>query len=188
MAQTRNVYDPVAQTFHWSVAAAILVMFLLAGLMDYDGWTGEMRRTLYTSHKTLGVLILLATFCRLGWRLKNPPPPLPAGINKFEALAAHLVHFGLYLMCFLIPLAGWAMVSAGPYGIQLFGVIPFPNLPVHSLTDILPDPRPFFAEGHEMLAGFILLLLVLHIAGALKHHFIDRNGLILRMLPAWMKK
>lgn len=185
---TKTVYDPVAQLFHWFTALAIAAMFALAAAME-SGFEGELRRALYTSHKTLGVLILLTTFARLGWRIVSPPPALAAlKLKRWESGLAHLTHFGLYLMCFLVPFSGWAMVSSGPHGIQLFGIIPFPPLPVGAWSSFLPEPRAFFSEAHETLAAIVLFLLIAHIGGALKHHFMDRNFMLMRMVPRALYK
>ncbi len=185
--QPAKIFDPVSKTLHWLAAFGVLAALALGGVMSDFGGSPEVRRALYTSHKTLGVLILLLAVFRLYWRHKSPAPPLPtATMPRWQILAARAVHIALHLLMLAVPLAGWAMVSAGPHGIELFGLIPFPNMPLLASLENAGEVRHAFKETHEGLAGFMALLVALHIAAALKHHFISRDDILIRMSPVCM--
>jgi len=189
MTSTAQTFDPVAKTMHWLVAFAVLFMLVLGGVMvDAGDFSPELRRALFTTHKTIGILIFFATLFRLYWRRKNPPPPLPLHLMpRWQIIAARFVHKALYVLTLVIPLAGWVLVSTGPYGIALFGVIPFPILPLAELeqADTL---REIMSETHETLASFLAVLIVLHIGGTFMHHFVDRDDVLMRIAPEWSHK
>lgn len=183
MSAPKTVYDPIAQSFHWGIALVIACLFFLAAMMDFN-WNPDTLRIIYTSHKSLGLLVLVAMALRLVWRLTHTPPSLePLHLKRAEALLAQAVHYGIYLVCFLMPLSGWAMVSGGSRVLTLFGLWPAPMLPVHLLDPYLSDVSGFFRDAHGYLGSALMILLGLHIAGAIKHHFIDKNDLMARMVP-----
>jgi cytochrome b561 len=132
---------------------------------------------LYNYHKWAGTTILALSALRLLWRLTHRPPadlPMPA----WQAQAAHVTHGLLYLMFFVVPLVGWAYSSAAGFPIVWFGVLPLPDfVPVDK--DLAAAIKPW----HARCAWLLALLVVAHIAAALKHHFIDRDGLLQRMRP-----
>lgn len=169
-------YSPVAMAFHWLLALAIVASFgvgyYMSGLPFSPG-----RLKLYNWHKWAGVTILTLSALRLLWRLAHRPPadlPMPA----WQARAAHLTHGLLYLLFFAVPLAGWGYSSAAGFPIVWFGVLPLPDfVPVDKgLAETLKLAHKFLAYG-------LATLVLAHLAGALKHHFLDRDGLLLRMLP-----
>jgi cytochrome b561 len=123
---------------------------------------------------------------RLGWRLVNPPPPFLPTVSPLERLVARSVHWGFYVMMIGFPLVGWAMVSASPnyatHPVVMFGVpIPgFPGVPTtpHNATHHLLQTL------HTDISPWIVwALLTLHVLGALKHQFIDKDGQLGRMIP-----
>ena len=170
-------YGAVAIAFHWLLALAIICSFCV-GLYMADLPFSLTRLKLYNWHKWAGVSILLLSALRLLWRLANKPPadlPMPA----WQARAAHLTHGLLYLLFFAVPLAGWAYSSATGFPIVWFGMIPLP--------DFVPKDKALaetLKELHKYLAYGLAALVLAHIGAALKHHFIDRDGLLQRMLPA----
>jgi len=170
-------YSTVAIAFHWLLALAIFGAFGV-GLYMADLPFSPFRLKLYNWHKWAGVTILALSALRLLWRLTRRPPadlPMPA----WQARAAHLTHGLLYLLFFAVPLAGWAYSSAAGFPIVWFGVLPLPDfVPVDkALAENLKLAHKLFAYG-------LALLVLTHIAAALKHHLLDRDGLLLRMLPA----
>lgn len=187
-ARSRGRYTLVAITFHWTIA------LLMVGMVASGWWmTGAIRDParqalaydVYQLHKAFGLCVLALTLGRLAWRLTHPAPPLPDGLTPFERFGAHAVHVLLYVLTLAVPLLGWAMVSASPLGIPTvpFGLFEVPHLPV---VPDGADPAPIegvFKWGHEVLAYSAALLIVLHVAAALKHHFVDRDGVLGRMLP-----
>jgi cytochrome b561 len=140
------------------------------------------RLKLYNWHKWAGVTILVLSALRLLWRLTHRPPVLPGKISKampaWQHWAHHGTHHALYALFFLVPLIGWAYSSASGFPIVVFGVLPLPDfVPVDkALAEMI---KPF----HELTAFALIGLAGLHIAAALKHQWIDRDGLINRMLP-----
>ena len=170
-------YTPVAIALHWLLALMIFGSLSL-GLYMADLPFSPTRLKLYNWHKWAGVTILGLSALRLLWRLTHRPPadlPMPA----WQQRAAHGAHGALYLLFFAVPLAGWAYSSAAGFPIVWFGVLPLP--------DFVPVDRAlseFLKPLHRWLAYALGTVVLLHIAGALKHHFIDRDGLLRRMLPA----
>lgn len=128
-------------------------------------------------HKWLGTTILIVSVLRLAWRLRHRPPAEPAG-PVWQRVAARWTHRCLYVLFFSVPLAGWAYSSASGFPIVLFGVLPLPDLaPVdRGLAQTLK-------QLHMALAFGLATVVVLHIVAALKHHFVDRDGLLIRMWP-----
>ena len=180
-------YGGVAMTLHWTIAAAILFMFWLgpymADLPVEDPW----QFPLFQLHKSIGLTILVLSLLRLGWRLANPVPDLPHHMTRWERIAARSVHRLFYVLMVAVPFMGWATVSAAPLAVPTmwFGVFEWPDLPV--LGD-LPRAQKQMIEGpledtHGFLAFLMLGLVILHIAAALKHHFLDRDNVLKHMLP-----
>ena len=170
-------YTGTAIALHWLLAVMIAGSFAV-GLYMVDLPFSPQRLKLYNWHKWAGVLILTLSAARLLWRLTHRPPaaaPMPA----WQARAAHAAHLALYVLFFAVPLMGWAYSSAAGFPIVLFGVLPLPDfVPVsRELADAL---KPW----HGWLAKGLAAVVALHVAGALKHQFIDHDGLLRRMWPA----
>ncbi|MBV8604664.1 MAG: cytochrome b [Pelomonas sp.] len=174
--QTNARYSLVAIAFHWLLALAIVICFCV-GLYMADLPFSITRLKLFNWHKWAGISILALSALRLLWRLTHRPPADPP-MPLWQARAAHLTHGLLYLFFFAVPLAGWAYSSAAGYPIVWFGKIPLPDLvaPDKQLAETLEQVHALLAYG---LAG----LVVMHVAAAVQHHFIKRDGLIRRMLP-----
>lgn len=169
-------YDAVAVTFHWLLAVAIVISFGV-GLYMADLPFSPRRVQLYNWHKWAGVAILALSAARLLWRLAHRPPE-SIGMPAWQRQASEWAHRAMYLLFFAVPLTGWAYSSAAGFPIVWFGVLPLPDfVPVDkALADAI---KPF----HEGAAWALTAVVVLHVAAALKHQFIDRDGLIGRM--AW---
>ena len=172
-------YHGVAILLHWLLAAALIGIFVLGSYMT-DLPFSPQRLQLYSWHKWAGVVILLLSALLLFWRLTHRPPALPAQIEqampRWQAIAHHATHHGLYLLFFAVPLIGWAYSSAAGFPIVLFGVLPLPDF-----VPVSPELAEFIKPWHELSAVAMLLLAGLHVAGALKHVVIDRDGLLQRM-------
>lgn len=167
-------YSAVAIAFHWVLALAIVGSFSV-GLYMADLPFSPQRLKLFNWHKWAGVTILALSALRLLWRLTHrPPPDLP--MPGWQRAAAHATHYGLYLLFFAVPLVGWAYSSAAGFPIVWLGVLPLPDFvsPDKALAEAI---KPW----HGRLAWLLAVLVVLHVAAALKHHFIDRDGLLSRM-------
>lgn len=170
-------YTSTAIALHWTVALLIFAGFPL-GVYMHDLPLSPHKLRLYSYHKWIGVTVFLLAALRISWRIAHPPPALPAAMPRWEKLAASGLHQLLYVLIFAIPLSGWLMSSAKGVQTVWFGVLPLPDLVARDkgLGDQLK-------ALHENL-NFILLGAVLaHIGAALKHHFLDRDDILARMLP-----
>ena len=182
---TPRRYTLVAIVLHWLIALGILVLLGLGLAMTRGPLSPMDRFAFYQWHKSVGLTVLVLMGVRLAWRLFHKPPPLPAAMPKAERRAASAAHLALYGLRLAMPLVGWAMVSASPYNIPtvLYGVIPWPHLPV------LPElPNKAAVEGvlklvHSYGAWLLMALLLLHVGAALRHHLVLRDDTLWRMLP-----
>ena len=170
-------YTTPAIALHWLLAVAIVGSFSF-GLYMADLPFSPQRVKLYNWHKWAGICILTLSAARLLWRLTHRPPadvPMP----RWQQRAAHATHAAFYVLFFAVPLVGWAYSSAAGFPIVVFGVLPLPDfVPVDkALADAI---KPF----HKYLALTLAALVLAHVAGALKHQFFDRDGLLSRMWPA----
>ena len=170
-------YDGMAVALHWVLTLLIVAGFTL-GLYMHDLPLSPTRLKLFNWHKWAGVVILALSALRLLWRLTHrPPPALP--MPRWQSRAAHATHLGLYALFFAVPLVGWAYSSASGFPVVAFGLLPLPDLvPVdRSLAGVLK-------QMHGVLAFSLAGLVALHVAGALKHQFVDRDDLLPRMRPS----
>lgn len=174
-------YTPLAIALHWLMGLVILGMFAV-GVFMTDLPISPLRLKLYNWHKWAGVTFLALAVLRLLWRLTHRPPCLPQAIAQamptWQLRAYHAAHLLMYVLFFVVPLIGWAYSSAAGFPIVWFGQIPLPDLlsPDKALAEMI---KPL----HELSALALVGLASLHIAAALKHHLIDRDGLLSRMLP-----
>ena len=187
LANTRARYGNVAMTLHWLIAGAVILniclgLYMIQILSDQD----PARFAVVQFHKSVGLSVLVLSLVRLGWRLFNPVPPLPASMSPWLKVAAHGTHFLLYFLIIAIPLAGWALVSASPLGLptSYFGIFHWPHIPF--LADLpRAQKRPFhheFALLHIYLAFSAILLIPIHVAGALYHQWRSED-VLRRMVP-----
>lgn len=170
-------YTTTAIALHWLVALLIFAAFPL-GVYVADLAFSPLKLKLLSYHKWLGVTISLLTVARLAWRATHTPPPLPQTIPLWQQRAAHVLHHLLYVLLLAIPLSGWLMSSAKGFPVVYLGLVQLPDLVGKNaeLGDLLK-------AVHAALNYGLLALLGLHIAAALKHHFIDRDATLRRMLP-----
>ena len=173
---TATRYGSVAQTLHWLVVVLLVIQVTLAKIAEHLPLGPDKIGTL-ARHKSVGITILTLAILRLGWRLYDPPPPQPP-MPRWQARAAGFSHATLYALLFAMPLTGWMMSSASNYPVSWFGLVQLPDLvaPDHSLKELLKDV-------HETLATILIGLASLHLLAALKHQFLNRDGLLSRMLP-----
>lgn len=174
-------YGALAQLFHWAIVVLVITQFVLAQRAD-DLPRGPALIATLALHKSVGITIFALAILRLIWRWLNPVPPMPSSAPRWQQYAARVSHFALYSLLLLMPLFGWLMSSARNFPVSWFGQFTLPDL-------IGPDERAyeFFHEGHEFLAQVLFFLAILHAAAALKHHFIDRDDVLMRMLP-WNRR
>ncbi|MBJ7486573.1 cytochrome b [Brevundimonas sp.] len=177
MAEPRNRYSAVSLAFHWGLALMILAQVLL--ITAHEATEGPLSREFIQIHKALGLTILVLTLARIGWRIANPALSMPAGTPKWQAFAAKATHVLFYVLLIGLPLGGWAASSAAGRAIEWFGLFSWPLLP-------LPQSRELagtFMDMHEAGVKVLYVLLALHVVAALKHHFVDRDNVLHRMIP-----
>lgn len=172
-------YNGLAVVLHWTLGLVLIGLFSL-GVYMADLPFSPQRLKLFNWHKWVGILVLALSFLRLFWRLIRPAPALPSGIAQampaWQRLAHHGTHVALYLLFFAVPLLGWAYSSATGFSIVLFGVLPLPDF-VGKDAALAKTLK----EAHEIGAYLMALFVLLHVAAALKHQWLDRDGLIGRM-------
>lgn len=181
-------YDPIAVLLHWTMALLIIGM-IVVGLVMGDVQPMSLRFTLINLHKALGITILALSVFRLVWRFLNPPPALPAGMPAWERLAAHFSHWALYAFIILMPLSGWLMTSASAkYPIVFFGLGEAPFIPMPADAALTKSIGSISGGVHDYLWIGGAALIAVHLGAALKHHFIDRDTVLTRMLPRFLTR
>jgi cytochrome b561/polyisoprenoid-binding protein YceI len=178
--QVRNTtqrWGAVSKLLHWSVVVLVITQFVLAGLAE-DLPLGMAKLGLLARHKSIGITILALALLRLAWRSTQPVPALPPGLPPAQRWLAQGTHWLLYALLLAMPLSGWLMSSAKNYPVSWFGLVQLPDL-------VAPGDGLFTAmrRAHGYLAALILATALLHLLGALKHHFVDRDAVLRRMLP-----
>lgn len=171
-------YTPTAMWLHWLIAALIVATFALG--LTVAGMPGLSPNKLrfVAFHKWLGLTVFFLAGLRLLWRLAHPPPPLPDGLPAWEKRASQIVHTALYLLFFAIPASGYLYSLATGVPVVLFGIVPMPVF-------MGPDPvlKPILRGVHVGLNATLLVSVVVHVLGALKHRFVDHDQILDRMLP-----
>ena len=170
-------YTRTAITLHWLMALLVFVTFPV-GLVMSEMALSPNKLRLLSYHKWLGVTVFILVMVRLVWRASHKPAPLLVTMPHWQRVAANAVHVLLYVLLFAIPLSGWLMSSAKGFQTVYLGMLPLPDL--LSKDKVLGDA---LAALHEVLNFALLALVVAHVAAAVKHQFVDRDGTLARMLP-----
>ncbi|MBI2308854.1 MAG: cytochrome b [Rhodocyclales bacterium] len=170
-------YTRTAIALHWLMALLLLGLFAV-GLYMTGLKLSPQKLQIYSWHKWAGVSAFLLVLLRLGWRLGHRPPAPPATMPRWQQLAGEGAHHLLYLLMIVIPLSGWLMSSAKGFQTVWFGVLPLPDLLAKDkeLGDLL-------ATVHQGLSYGFAALVLAHTGAALKHHLVDRDDVLVRMLP-----
>lgn len=171
-------YTKTAILLHWLVALLIIAAFLLGLVMtDIPGLT-PTKLKYYSWHKWMGVTVLGLAALRLLWRKANtPPPPLP-GMPAWQEKSAEAMHVALYVLMFLVPLSGYLYSLAAGVPVVYLGLFPLPVLMAPN-----PELKPVLKEVHYVFTMGMAGAVAAHALAALKHHFIDRDATLKRMLP-----
>jgi cytochrome b561 len=167
----------VSIALHWTIAALILLVQVPAGLTMVALERGPLQDFLFTTHKTTGLVIFALAVVRLGWRWGNPVPALPADLPRWQAMLARSNHALLYLLLFLMPISGFLYTALGGFPVPLFGL--------YDLADLVPENKPLgevCKRVHLTLQFVLYAAVALHVAGALQHHLVRRDGVLRRML------
>ena len=170
-------YDAVAKGFHWVMAALLISVFALGLYMQGLPFSPDKLK-FYSWHKWAGICVLSLVAFRLIWRLTHRPPVMPNDMPAWQKIAAHAAHLALYLLMFAIPVSGWLMSSAKGVTTVLFGLWPLPDLVARDreLGDALQNL-------HWYLNVSLALFVAIHVLAVFKHHFLDKDDILRRMLP-----
>lgn len=175
MHKTR--YTLTAIIIHWAMALLLIALFAV-GLYMHELKFSPFKLQIYSWHKWAGVTAFMLVMLRLAWRVKHSPPVLPWTMSKLAKFGAHAGHGMLYFLMIAIPLSGWLMSSAKGFQTVYFGVLPIPDLV--SKDKALGDA---LAATHMILNYSMAAILLGHIGAAIKHHVIDKDDVLRRMLP-----
>lgn len=169
-------YTRTAIVLHWMTVVLIMSAFGLGQYME-DLPLSPVKLKLFSYHKWIGVTVFLLTVFRLSWRAFHPAPPLPEKMPAWERLAARTTHFALYGLMLIVPVSGWLMSSAHGFQTVYLGILPLPDL-----IEKNRETAEQLKMVHSLLNKGLLVLVMGHAAAALKHHFIDKDDILMRML------
>lgn len=171
-------YTRTAMILHWLIALLIVAAFSLGLIMsDMPGLT--MTKLRYFSwHKWLGVTIFMLMVARALWRVTHPAPPLPSSTPAWQRQMANWIHRSFYVLLIVIPLTGYFYSLAAGVQVVYLGFIPLPVL-----IDKNDALKEILDNAHSILNFTMAGLVALHVLAAFKHHFIDHDGVLARMLP-----
>ena len=176
MAEPRNRYSTVSLLLHWATAALVLAQILLITAAEAEGSNRGLWMML---HKSGGITILVLTLARIGWRIANPAIPLPDDLPRWQKLFARATHVLFYVVLLALPLTGWLAGSAVGRGFDYYSLFAFPLLPVGGGR----ETAGLLMDIHRTLPKLLYVLLALHVIGALKHQFLNRDNVLHRMIP-----
>jgi cytochrome b561 len=185
MTSHAHRYTTVAIALHWSIAALILLNLGTGFVME--GLPKPWKAVVVPFHISSGITILALTVLRIVWRLTHRPPPLSAGLTRWERVAAHTAHSLLYVLMVAMPLIGWSIISAHPPRAEgaasIWGLLRLPAIaPISNLADSAQKAaHGVFVNAHAVGGWILVGVLVLHVAGALKHQWFDREPELARM-------
>lgn len=169
-------YSKGSKFFHWIIA--LIVILMLAGSFFLDDLPDSIKGTAFMLHKSFGLTVLALMLLRIIWIVQKGKPALPVTVPAWQRAMSRLVQYSLYFFVIVMPLSGWIMSTAAGRSPVLFDLVQLP------LPGIAEDKAlaKLMAEWHETIAFIIIGLLVLHIAGAAKHYFIDKDKVVQQML------
>ncbi|XAP76878.1 cytochrome b [Citromicrobium bathyomarinum] len=170
-------YSIGAMIFHWLIAVLVIVNWRIAE--SAENLSDAEKGAVFANHKALGMLILALTLGRIAWRLSHPLPSLPNNYAPWERMLARTTHVLFYVLLIGLPLGGWLATSMFDRPIDFFGIFTIPTLPVGENKDL----GGTIFDVHKTAGTIMIYLIGLHILGALKHTFIDKDLGIFRMLP-----
>ena len=182
MREKMSRYSTVSIILHWTIFLLIFANATFGGWMEEASSADKLQY--YELHRSVGITVLLLSLVRLGWRFAHPWPAFPEAMPTWERILARATHVTFYVLMIGAPLLGWAAASSGGApASDLFGVIPWPNLPLadESLSETL-------GSAHTLSVKAIYVVLALHVLGALKHHFFDKDVVLARMVPFLPKR
>lgn len=177
MQEVVSRYSTGSKFFHWLIA--IIVILMLSGSFFLDDLPDQTKPFAFMMHKSFGLTVLALMIMRLAWIVHKGRPSLPDTVPLWQKFMARLVQYSLYVFVILMPMVGWMMSVAANRTPVYFNLFPVP------LPWVSPNKEmaSFLVQCHKTIAWIIIGLLVLHVAGAFKHYFIDKDRVVQRMLP-----
>lgn len=193
-------YGSVSQWLHWTTAALIVVLLVMGNAFDMEA--DEPGSALFFWHSSLGVLVFILAVARIGWLLFSGPPALPQSASRLFRVLVRGSHVALYILLFALPVSGWLAASSERAAVPFFGIATVPAWqgaqaqPIPAAAPRVPtrsavaqggadagEGEGGFKEMHEVLGNVLLALASFHVLAALKHHFVDHDDVLRRMLP-----
>ena len=171
-----KVYSSGSKLLHWLIAVIVILMLSFGYILE--DVPEQYRSTAYMFHKSLGLTVLFLMYVRIFMIWFTGKPPLPESVPFLQKMISRLVQYSFYVLLIAMPLCGWIMSVAADYIPTYFGLfkVPLPIEPNKALASLMQ-------EFHETMAWILIGLIILHILAALKHHFIDKDNVLKRMLP-----
>ena len=174
---TEKSYGAIAILVHWISAIAVIGLFAagvwMVELTYYSSWY----KTAPDLHKSVGIVLFVLTMVRIAWKFANPKPAPLSGHKRWEVKAGHLAHGTIYLLLILIMCSGYLISTADGRGIAVFNLFEVPG--IGELFDNQADIAGLF---HQFAAYSLIGLVVIHMLGAFKHHFFDKDSTLIRMI------
>ena len=181
MRNSWQTWGSLSIGLHWLTLIFILSLAIV-GLFMTELANGPLKIQVYALHKSFGLTVLGLTIIRLVWRLFSITPKITANMPTWQNLIAKLTHGLLYLLLFAMPISGWLYNSAAGFPLKYFGLFKLPKL-----SDYNPELKQFAGDAHETFFYILALLMLIHAGAALKHHYLDKDTTLIRMLP-WLAK
>jgi cytochrome b561 len=176
---TAERWGSVSIALHWTIAALVLLVQVPAGVTMEAVGQGTLQNVLYNVHKNTGLVIFSLAVVRLGWRWSHPVPVLPADLPQWQARTARTTHALLYILLFSMPITGFLYTAMGGFPVPLFML--------YDLAPLVPENKPvaeLFKNAHLTLKWVLYAVVALHVAGALNHHLVRKDGVLRRMLSS----
>ena len=178
-ANTEERWGSVQIGLHWTIAALVLLVQVPAGITMTSVEPGTVQNVGYNIHKTTGIVIFLLAIVRLGWRWSHPVPGYAPDMPVWQARLARTTHAILYIVLFAMPITGFLYTAMGGF--------PVPFFMVYDLAQLVPENKPVaevFKYAHLTLQFVLYVTVLLHVAGALQHYFVRKDGILRRMLSS----
>ena len=169
-------YSGISKTLHWLIALLAFAQLAMGKFFEVEADEAD---GFFGWHTALGLLVLALMLVRLGWRLTHTVPGLPRNTPGWQQIVARAMHIAFYALLIALPLSGWMMTSVEGDADSFFGWFGVPPLPVpggEASEDLIE-------ETHEVLGNVLLVLAGIHVLAGLKHHYIDRDDVLRRMMP-----
>jgi len=188
LRNTETQFGAVTKALHWTIALIVICLLVVGLVMGHipntPDWV-QIKLQAYSLHKSFGMTVLALMICRICWHIYSHRPDEVESIPRWQKVAAQSVHYSLYVLLIAQPLTGWIFSSAHGRSVNFFGLVTLPDLVGNDQNTGNHYGRTFDTL-HEVIGYAILAIVLLHIAAALKHHFVEKDAVLKRMLPAFI--